>query len=112
MLNTFGSKVPLCVSDFVLFFHVQSGRNLNNFKHAVRRLDEVALNAREEERKQALTRWLGALKDIDKETKSPLKRAESISSQSDGSASPKSVGEEEPGFSPRRASMVSYHLNR
>ncbi|CAM6102324.1 unnamed protein product [Calypogeia fissa] len=82
-----------------------SGRNLNNFKHAVRRLDEVALHARGEERKQALARWLGALKDIDKEGNQPLKRADSV--QSDGLASPRS-SEEEPGSSPRRASMVLF----
>lgn len=43
---------------------LQSGRNLNSFKNAVRRLDEVALNARKLERVQALACWLATLQDI------------------------------------------------
>ncbi|BBN03953.1 hypothetical protein MPTK1_3g00870 [Marchantia polymorpha subsp. ruderalis] len=86
-----------------------SGRNLNNFKHAVRRLDEVALSSRGEERKQALLRWLGALKDIDKETKYPS-RPGSFGGSHDGSFSPgNSMDGSEPGLSPRRASMVLFY---
>ncbi|CAI5463411.1 unnamed protein product [Closterium sp. Yama58-4] len=40
------------------------GRNLNNFRHAVRRLDEVSLLARGSERRDALARWLAALKEL------------------------------------------------
>ncbi|GJP83850.1 hypothetical protein CLOP_g13952 [Closterium sp. NIES-67] len=40
------------------------GRNLNNFRHAVRRLDEVSLLARGRERQDALARWLAALKEL------------------------------------------------
>lgn len=77
----------------------------------MKRLDEVALNARGEERRQALARWLGALKDIDEEVNQPLRRSESVSSaQSDGSSSPTSVGDDEPGLPPRRASMVPHPL--
>ncbi|KAL2636405.1 hypothetical protein R1flu_007884 [Riccia fluitans] len=86
-----------------------SGRNLNNFKHAVRRLDEVALSSRGEERKQALLRWLGALKDIDKVTKS-FSRRDSFSGSHDGSSSPRlSLDSSEAGLSPRRASMVLFY---
>ena len=48
---------------------IQVNKNYNNFKHAVKRLDEVSLNARGEERSQALARWLGALKDLDRDSK-------------------------------------------
>ena len=48
---------------------IQVNKNYNNFKHAVKRLDEVSLNARGEERSQALARWLGALKDLDRDYK-------------------------------------------
>ncbi|KAL3677608.1 hypothetical protein R1sor_027556 [Riccia sorocarpa] len=86
-----------------------SGRNLNNFKHAVRRLDEVALSSRGEERKQALLRWLGALKDIDKEMRHPTRR-DSFSGSHDGSSSPRiPVDSGEAGLSPRRASMVLFY---
>jgi hypothetical protein len=43
---------------------VQSGKPYSNFKNAVRRLEDVALHARGEERQQAVARWLGALRDL------------------------------------------------
>eukprot|EP00271_Cylindrocystis_brebissonii_P016491 TRINITY_DN4014_c0_g2_i1.p1 TRINITY_DN4014_c0_g2~~TRINITY_DN4014_c0_g2_i1.p1 ORF type:complete len:859 (-),score=275.83 TRINITY_DN4014_c0_g2_i1:1017-3593(-) len=43
-----------------------SGKSYNNFHHAVRRLDEVSLSARGAERVQALARWLGALRELDR----------------------------------------------
>ncbi|CAI5493344.1 unnamed protein product [Closterium sp. Naga37s-1] len=43
------------------------GRPHNSFRHAVRRIEEVATFARGSERKEALARWLAALSDIQQE---------------------------------------------
>ncbi|CAI5458876.1 unnamed protein product [Closterium sp. Yama58-4] len=43
------------------------GRPHNSFRHAVRRIEEVASYARGSERKEALARWLAALSDIQQE---------------------------------------------
>ncbi|CAI5508934.1 unnamed protein product [Closterium sp. Naga37s-1] len=43
------------------------GRPHNSFRHAVRRIEEVASLARGSERKEALARWLAALSDIQQE---------------------------------------------
>ncbi|GJP36875.1 hypothetical protein CLOM_g21340 [Closterium sp. NIES-68] len=45
-----------------------SARQHNSFRHAVRRIEEVAMLARGAERKEALLRWLGALADISAES--------------------------------------------
>ncbi|CAI5524959.1 unnamed protein product [Closterium sp. Naga37s-1] len=44
-----------------------SARQHNSFRHAVRRIEEVAMLARGAERKEALARWLGALAEISAE---------------------------------------------
>lgn len=86
----------------------------NNFKHAVRRLDEVSLNARGEERSQALARWLGALKDLDRDAKLLAEKAEKISEKNDGSPSNPSSPhveqeiDEETG-QPSRVTMVLFY---
>jgi hypothetical protein len=77
---------------------LQSGRNLNSFKNAVRRLDEVALNARKLERVQALARWLAALQDI--------QRTLNGGKSGGGTESPR-VPQDDDSASPRRASSVS-----
>lgn len=70
-----------------------SVRNPNSFKLAVRRLEEVALSVRGIERVQALRRWLVAIKQIDKDSKSTVHLGERNNEQGhisdDGSASPK-----------------------
>ncbi|CAI7810648.1 unnamed protein product [Closterium sp. NIES-53] len=43
------------------------GRPHNSFRHAIRRIEEVASFARGSERKEALARWLAALSDIQQE---------------------------------------------
>ncbi|GBG68487.1 hypothetical protein CBR_g3031 [Chara braunii] len=43
---------------------VHSGKQYNNFKNAIKRLEEVAISAHGEERIKALRGWLTALKDI------------------------------------------------
>lgn len=78
---------------------LQSVRNPNSFKLAVRRLEEVALSVRGIERVQALRRWLVAIKQIDKDSKSSVhlgeRNNEQVHISDDDSASP------------RKASMVS-----
>eukprot|EP00249_Psilotum_nudum_P015930 c25584_g1_i1 orf=559-2697(-) len=82
-----------------------SGRNLNSFKHAVRRLDEVALNARGTERVQALARWLGALVEIGRDAVFPSIVEESRTPKSED-ATATGAFDEVP--SPRKASMVFF----
>eukprot|EP00850_Spirogloea_muscicola_P015067 SM000112S24009 [mRNA] locus=s112:326344:331632:- [translate_table: standard] len=72
-----------------------SGKHYNNFKHAVRRLDEVSLATRGEERLQALTRWLGALKDLDNDAKVAASKLERQSAAS-REGSPGSPTDQEP----------------
>eukprot|EP00245_Coleochaete_scutata_P003826 TRINITY_DN1577_c0_g1_i1.p1 TRINITY_DN1577_c0_g1~~TRINITY_DN1577_c0_g1_i1.p1 ORF type:complete len:757 (-),score=221.17 TRINITY_DN1577_c0_g1_i1:983-3253(-) len=81
-----------------------SGRRYNDFKHAVRKLDEVALNARGEERYQALARWLGALKDINREAE----RAASSERRASGTDYAE-VDEEGSSPQPSRASLVLFY---
>lgn len=76
-----------------------SGRNLNSFKNAVRRLDEVALNARKLERVQALARWLAALQDI--------QRTLNGGKSGGGTESPR-VPQDDDSASPRRASSIYF----
>ncbi|KAH7291914.1 hypothetical protein KP509_29G042100 [Ceratopteris richardii] len=79
------------------------GRNLNSAKVAIKRLNEVAKDARGNERVQALARWLAALKELRKDQKSVISVEESGSL--DGSESPVSVAHDELP-SPRLASKV------
>eukprot|EP00850_Spirogloea_muscicola_P010365 SM000060S19697 [mRNA] locus=s60:623982:629254:- [translate_table: standard] len=72
-----------------------SGKHYNNFKHAVRRLDEVSLATRGGERLQALTRWLGALKDLDNDAKVAASKLERQSAAS-REGSPGSPTDQEP----------------
>ncbi|CAK9212335.1 unnamed protein product [Sphagnum troendelagicum] len=76
-----------------------SGRNLNSFKNAVRRLDEVALNARKLERVQALARWLAALQDIQRTLNGGKAGA--------GTESPRAPQDDD-SASPRRASSIYF----
>ncbi|GLJ05915.1 hypothetical protein SUGI_0028140 [Cryptomeria japonica] len=78
-----------------------SVRNMNNFKHAVRRLEEVALSARGMERFQALGRWLVALKEIEKDSKSGLPIGDRNNEQAQ-------IPEDERA-SPRKASLVLFY---
>lgn len=84
-----------------LFQDRKSGRNQHSFKLAVRRLEEVALSVRGMERVQALRRWLVAIKEIDKDSKSSVhtgqRNNEQVHISDDGSASP------------RKASMVLFY---
>ncbi|KAH9326381.1 hypothetical protein KI387_006559 [Taxus chinensis] len=72
---------------------ISSVRNMNNFKQAVKRLEEVALSARGMERVQALGRWLVALKEIEKDSNSGVYVGDTNNEQSqmsdDGRASPR-----------------------
>lgn len=81
------------------------GRNLNSFKNAVKRLDEVAQNARGVERVQALARWLGALKEIGRDFKLLSTTEEANARREDAPVSPSH--EDLP--SPRRASTVFFY---
>ncbi|CAK9204403.1 unnamed protein product [Sphagnum troendelagicum] len=76
-----------------------SGRNLNSFKNAVRRLDEVALNARKLERVQALACWLATLQDIQHNLNGETSTG--------GTESPRSSHDEDSASS-RRASSVYF----
>lgn len=76
-----------------------SGRNLNSFKSAVRRLDEVALNARKLERVQALACWLATLQDIQHNLNGETSTG--------GTESPRSSHDEDSASS-RRASSVYF----
>ncbi|XP_024535865.1 golgin subfamily A member 3 [Selaginella moellendorffii] len=77
-----------------------SVRNLNSFKDAVKRLNEVSLHARGAERLQALGRWLAALKEIDRETKR---------TGNSNPASPRNSESEEMATSPRRPYMALFY---
>jgi hypothetical protein len=76
-----------------------SGRNLNSFKNAVRRLDEVALNSRKLERVQALACWLATLQDIQHNLNGEKSTG--------GTESPRSSHDEDSASS-RRASSVYF----
>jgi hypothetical protein len=78
---------------------LQSGRNLNSFKNAVRRLDEVALNAQKLERVQALACWLATLQDIQHNLNGERSTG--------GTESPRSSHDEDSASS-RRASSVYF----
>ncbi len=80
---------------------LQSGRNLNSFKNAVRRLDEVALNSRKLERVQALACWLATLQDIQHNLNGEKSTG--------GTESPRSSHDEDSASS-RRASSVRIFL--
>lgn len=82
------------------------GRNLTSSKIAIKRLDEVSKSARGDERVQALARWLGALKELEKDHK-PVAAMEEIRS-TDGVNSPTSVSQEELP-SPRGASKILFY---
>lgn len=82
------------------------GRNLNSSKTAIKRLDEVAQNARGGERVQALARWLGALKELGREYKPAPTMEETRST--DGADLSVSVSQDELS-SPRRASKVLFY---
>lgn len=82
------------------------GRNLTSSKIAIKRLDEVSKTARGDERVQALVRWLGALKELEKDHK-PVPTMDEIRS-TDGAISPTSVSQEELP-SPRGASKILFY---
>ncbi|EFJ23776.1 hypothetical protein SELMODRAFT_442712 [Selaginella moellendorffii] len=83
-----------------LVVELESVRNLNSFKDAVKRLNEVSLHARGAERLQALGRWLAALKEIDRETKR---------TGNSNPASPRNSESEEMATSPRRPYMALFY---
>ncbi|CAI7890217.1 unnamed protein product [Closterium sp. NIES-54] len=79
------------------------GRNLNNFRHAVRRLDEVSLLARGRERRDALARWLAALKELsDNDHADGMAYAEELAqgAQADGAQGEGAQGEDVPAHIP------------
>ena len=81
---------------------IQVNKNYNNFKHAVKRIDEFSLNARGEERSQALARWLGALKDLDRDSK----RGQEKSGREDGGPGGTEESEEDSAQQQSRVAMV------
>ncbi|KAK9154208.1 hypothetical protein Sjap_001688 [Stephania japonica] len=77
------------------------GRNFKSFKHTVRRLEEVSVSCRGEERTQLLRRWLVALKEIERLSAGSPDGSEQVLEQTPGSDESKD--------STARPSLVLYY---
>lgn len=71
---------------------LQKARNMNSYKEAIRRLEEVSVSSKGEERVQLLRRWLVSLREIERQnavsTENDEKNSKEICTPNDKNHSP------------------------